>query len=868
MISEGCEQCAKGGKMVMFVYGYCDQRDCFYCPLGENRKNVDQVYANERPVESDADVISNAADQRMVHLRSFAAGKNGLIAGKLLNEVSAARVRLLDPRQKAEYDARLRGQLQAAASPQPAARAAPIQRATPLPVASTPARPLPVQEAGPASPISVDPADSGIGSRLSRGRHRTARRRPWMPAAGVVGGLLAVGLVLALVLGGRGDPENGGLAQTPPEDNQGSGGESAADPSGDGSLPVGDRTDPADGPDSPPISPSAASDSGNAPAGSQPPAPGDPGPEEPPTPEPPPGPTPVEEPLPVEPTPEEPTISPPRSGPEPEGGPEPQAVSGSSAPVPGTAARLPVPDEDALARARAEIQEIYASELEGARSLQQKSALADEFIRVAEADAGHPASRYVLLGFARDLAAATGDVDRTLALGDRLGAMFRISSYDAKAESLAKLAEVAVKVPGALAVNERIAALSQGLAGEALRAGEIDAADRLISLALPCARKTGNRRLLVELQEAGRRLAQLKSRARLAEMARERLRVEPDNPKANLAAGQWECLVEGRWQEGLPLLAKGDDAQLAGLARKDLAGPAEPAAQFDLGEQYHDLAESRDGIEAQRATERAALWYRRASERASGGLLQVKIDKRLAELAQSVPDVEEGAGRYALEFDGGTDHAVVANFAYLGTSPITVEAIVKPQPPSGAGPVSGGTYRSSSLRRIQTIFGNLYRGGIGIGHDGRRWRMTFYYTRGTSPYPKTLYSSEAVEHGEWTHVAAVYNVREARLFVNGQLEAQYAISYPHVIAQVPFVIGGDPGGSGTASSCFQGQIKAIRVSNSLRYVKDFEPPENLAADAATVLLFPMSEGHGTRITSPVGRRITATIHGAEWVELE
>jgi pyruvate formate-lyase activating enzyme-like uncharacterized protein len=60
MISKGCEQCAKGGKMVMFVYGYCDQRDCFYCPLGENRKNVTDVYANERRVESDADVIEEA----------------------------------------------------------------------------------------------------------------------------------------------------------------------------------------------------------------------------------------------------------------------------------------------------------------------------------------------------------------------------------------------------------------------------------------------------------------------------------------------------------------------------------------------------------------------------------------------------------------------------------------------------------------------------------------------------------------------------------------------------------------------------------------------------------------------------------------
>jgi pyruvate formate-lyase activating enzyme-like uncharacterized protein len=60
MISEGCEQCAKGGKLVLFVYGYCDERDCFYCPLGENRKNVTDVYANERKVESDEDVLEEA----------------------------------------------------------------------------------------------------------------------------------------------------------------------------------------------------------------------------------------------------------------------------------------------------------------------------------------------------------------------------------------------------------------------------------------------------------------------------------------------------------------------------------------------------------------------------------------------------------------------------------------------------------------------------------------------------------------------------------------------------------------------------------------------------------------------------------------
>src|SRR5262245_59361737 len=61
-----------------------------------------------RPFEADGDVIDSAADQRMTHLRSFQSGKHAALSQKLLNEISRARQRLLDPEEKAEYDAQLR----------------------------------------------------------------------------------------------------------------------------------------------------------------------------------------------------------------------------------------------------------------------------------------------------------------------------------------------------------------------------------------------------------------------------------------------------------------------------------------------------------------------------------------------------------------------------------------------------------------------------------------------------------------------------------------------------------------------------------------------------------------------------------------
>lgn len=54
--------------------------------------------------ESDIDVIESAADQRMAHLRTFQGGKNAQLSQNLLNEVSKARICLLKPTSKKEYD--------------------------------------------------------------------------------------------------------------------------------------------------------------------------------------------------------------------------------------------------------------------------------------------------------------------------------------------------------------------------------------------------------------------------------------------------------------------------------------------------------------------------------------------------------------------------------------------------------------------------------------------------------------------------------------------------------------------------------------------------------------------------------------------
>ena len=105
--------------------------------------------------EADPDVIDSAADQRMAHVRSFQAGPHSALSQRILNEISAARVCLLDPKKKADYDRKLTAQLSPPTSPAAPAKPRP---AAPPPASRQPSRPAPAKDAD-DSPLELVPLD-------------------------------------------------------------------------------------------------------------------------------------------------------------------------------------------------------------------------------------------------------------------------------------------------------------------------------------------------------------------------------------------------------------------------------------------------------------------------------------------------------------------------------------------------------------------------------------------------------------------------------------------------------------------------------------------------------------------------------------
>src|SRR5947199_1923649 len=58
-LSVGCRQCTDGSKMVLFVTGICSFH-CFYCPVSDEKMYKDVVFADEKRVLRDEDVLEEA----------------------------------------------------------------------------------------------------------------------------------------------------------------------------------------------------------------------------------------------------------------------------------------------------------------------------------------------------------------------------------------------------------------------------------------------------------------------------------------------------------------------------------------------------------------------------------------------------------------------------------------------------------------------------------------------------------------------------------------------------------------------------------------------------------------------------------------
>jgi hypothetical protein len=308
---------------------------------------------------------------------------------------------------------------------------------------------------------------------------------------------------------------------------------------------------------------------------------------------------------------------------------EPIAVP-ATGPAPATqprpgASRLPIPSAAAQAAAEKLIHELFQSQY-AQHTAAARRALAQKLLQQAGETRRDPAARYVLLREARDLASQGADATTAIRAIVEMNRSFQIDALPLKLAALVAIHH------DASAPADRQAVVHAALAciDEAVLAEQYDTAARFAALADSAAARIQEVPLALRVRAAVKELGALRQEYEQCRAARRALRQNPDDPACKTTVGRDLCFMRGDWASGLPLLAGGADAALAGAAKQELAAsPAGGAAWMALANAWWDIAPSQNRLARHQIQTHAAYWYRRALP-GLGGIDLAVVEQRLA----------------------------------------------------------------------------------------------------------------------------------------------------------------------------------------------------------------------------------------------
>ncbi len=563
--------------------------------------------------ETSADVIATAADRQMAHVRTFQSGKQGELSQRVLNELAAARVCLLNPAKKQRYDELLRGSAARAAAEGVGVRA------------STAAASQPAASGRSSATVAEKPAGFAVdfradGYKSARGRRKKQRTSLAPLVMGAIGIVVLAGAGLAYWNMAQPAP----VAQSDSAPKAAAGANAKAKPSEEKSRsqqPTAQAVNPAGGADhataprtesldEPPkrSDPVKEADSGVRVAQAI-------------------GPLKEKDKIRpkqlIEPSVEEPketTTAKPQ---------ESEAPAAQASAMVGVEKRLPAPSADEIAAASKKIKSIFAKEFAGATTAERREELAQTLLKQGDEERDST-SQYALWDAARELALRAGKPSLAVDAAERLVMRFQLDRLHEVTETL---------VDGAKTTRDPAVATAIGLQmmetiDTAASAERFEEAIRLAQAAIVLANKIHSPESAKLVSARLKALQEQQKAFDAAATARETLASNPSDAEANLVLGRYLCLVKSDWKTGLPLLAKADDAGLAACAKQDAAEPKKPAEQVKLADSWFEYRKAAKSKLRDIASDRAKYWYEKAIP-SLAGLEKTQAAKRVEELQSS-----------------------------------------------------------------------------------------------------------------------------------------------------------------------------------------------------------------------------------------
>jgi hypothetical protein len=269
--------------------------------------------------------------------------------------------------------------------------------------------------------------------------------------------------------------------------------------------------------------------------------------------------------------------------------------------------REPVPDEVTLSEARERVRDVYRADF-AQQKLEERRDLAAKLFRLGQRPKETTAFRFALLREARDLAAGLPDPALVVQVVDEIAKIYTVNVAALKAEGLA----TATKAARTAQAYKAVADTALAAADEAARIDDYAAAFQLTGIAADCAVSYASVPFQTTVRLRKDRYEVWQKEYDKVKDAAAALKGRPNDAAANTAVGHFECLVKGDWDRGLLLLARGSDAALAEVARKDLAKPQNAGKLLEVADGWWSVGEKESAPAKEAPLNRARALYRRA----------------------------------------------------------------------------------------------------------------------------------------------------------------------------------------------------------------------------------------------------------------
>ena len=591
--------------------------------------------------EDDPEVIDMAADRDLTFLHDLTNGEHGDLAEELSNRISAARLRLLNAEKKADYDAQLRelldegeididsvidslgtvNHLPAETSEQVAAThsASSVLGISPSVPAASPA-PTTTTAAVAQSPAPAAPATPLVHARTG-GKTPRRKRLSLFWAIGVLPALLVLGYLIFSIWNGE--------LQLDPEklERLGIPAEQAAKFAADSNAPA-DAEALADAADA-----TASSGTPKKVAASLPPdqaGSGQTGP----------GQTESNQAMAaVSPAPttresnQTSNPSPNRTSPS-AASPPPASPPGSFSPAitppvsPSLAeyvtpaGKQPIPSADAITAKMQTVRDLYQAEYLQAKQREQRIAVADQMRETADETRNDPEGRFALYRVAREIYIGESDFASAFEIVDLLDQSFEAIDV------IGLKRDIIESVPSQGVSTTEFSDAAIDVAEECLHVGRLDDGIAICKTLLETVKRIPTSQL-GRLKDLQQQLADAQTLSSAYQRGLTTLESNPDDADAQSAVGKYLCLVENRWDDGLPRLAAGSDLLYREAAANELTLANADMTQLQVADGWFKIIDSTESSFEKRSLANHAKPFYQSARLKTAGLEVRKIDQRL-----------------------------------------------------------------------------------------------------------------------------------------------------------------------------------------------------------------------------------------------